>query len=82
MARRGAARARGLAGRIRPHRAAVRFAGVYTVEDLELRDAMLDLLEASVALMNEDLRVLLIERSSAGGAASAAGRWRSGGRVP
>jgi hypothetical protein len=35
--------------------------GVYTVQELEMRDAMLDLLEASIALMSEDLRVLLIE---------------------
>jgi hypothetical protein len=35
--------------------------GVYTVEDLEVRDAMLDLLEASIALMSRDLRVLLEE---------------------
>jgi hypothetical protein len=35
--------------------------GTYTVDDLELRDATLDLLEASVALMSRDLRVLLEE---------------------
>jgi hypothetical protein len=35
--------------------------GVYTVQELEMRDAMLDLLEASIALMSENLRVLLIE---------------------
>lgn len=35
--------------------------GTYTVQELEMRDAMLDLLEASIALMSEELRVLLIE---------------------
>jgi hypothetical protein len=35
--------------------------GRYTIEDLELRDAMLDLLEASIALMSRELRVLLEE---------------------
>lgn len=35
--------------------------GVFTVEDLERRDAMLDLLEARIALMSRDLRVLLEE---------------------
>ncbi|MDO9713345.1 hypothetical protein [Paracraurococcus lichenis] len=35
--------------------------GVYTVQELEMRDAMLDLLEASIALMSEALRVLVIE---------------------
>lgn len=35
--------------------------GTYTVEELEARDAMLDLLEASIALMSRDLRVLLGE---------------------
>ncbi|MBL6080114.1 hypothetical protein JMJ56_19020 [Belnapia sp. T18] len=34
--------------------------GVYTVQELEMRDAMLDLLEASIALMSEELRVLVI----------------------
>ncbi|MCK8783925.1 hypothetical protein M0638_05960 [Roseomonas sp. NAR14] len=43
--------------------------GNYTIQDLELRDSMLDLLEASIALMNEDLRVLLAEmQAQAGGA--------------
>jgi hypothetical protein len=43
--------------------------GTYTVEELEARDAMLDLLEASVALMSRDLRLLLeelLERSEKG----------------
>ncbi|WP_149537777.1 hypothetical protein [Siccirubricoccus phaeus] len=35
--------------------------GIYTTEELEMRDAMLDLLEASIALMNEELRILVIE---------------------
>ncbi|MCO6415547.1 hypothetical protein JYK14_05065 [Siccirubricoccus sp. KC 17139] len=35
--------------------------GRYTVQELEVRDAMLDLLEASIALMSEELRVLVIE---------------------
>jgi hypothetical protein len=35
--------------------------GTYGVEELEARDAMLDLLEASVALMSRDLRILLEE---------------------
>jgi len=35
--------------------------GRYTISDLELRDAMLDLLEASIALMSRELRVLLEE---------------------
>ncbi|WP_207538773.1 hypothetical protein [Sabulicella rubraurantiaca] len=35
--------------------------GAYTVEELELREGSLDLLEASVALMNQDLRLLLGE---------------------
>jgi hypothetical protein len=35
--------------------------GTFTVEELEARDAMLDLLEASIALMSDDLRVLLQE---------------------
>jgi hypothetical protein len=35
--------------------------GTYTVEDLEAREAMLDLLEASIALMSRDLRALLEE---------------------
>lgn len=35
--------------------------GTYTVEALEARDAMLDLVEASVALMHRDLRELLEE---------------------
>ncbi len=35
--------------------------GAYTVEELEARDAMLDLLEASIALMSRDLRMLLEE---------------------
>ncbi|MFC7472765.1 hypothetical protein ACFQS7_00255 [Dankookia sp. GCM10030260] len=35
--------------------------GVYTVEELEARDAMLDLLEAQIALMSGDLRLLLQE---------------------
>jgi hypothetical protein len=42
--------------------------GAYTVEELEARDAMLDLLEASIALMSRDLRILLeelLERPSA-----------------
>lgn len=34
--------------------------GVYTVQELEMRDAMLDLLEASIALMSEELRILVI----------------------
>jgi hypothetical protein len=44
--------------------------GTYTIDDLEARDAMLDLLEASIALMNRDLRILLeelLERPSAMG---------------
>jgi hypothetical protein len=41
--------------------------GTYTVEELEVRDAMLDLLEASIALMSEDLRMLLQELPAAGG---------------
>jgi hypothetical protein len=32
----------------------------YTVQELEMRDAMLDLLEASIALMSEELRILVI----------------------
>lgn len=35
--------------------------GDYTVQELEMRDAMLDLLEASIALMSEELRILVIE---------------------
>lgn len=35
--------------------------GRFTPAELEIRDAMLDLLEASVALMNQDLRALLLE---------------------
>ncbi|WP_421991003.1 hypothetical protein [Roseococcus sp.] len=35
--------------------------GVFTIADLERRDAMLDLLEARIALMSRDLRVLLEE---------------------
>ena len=35
--------------------------GLYTVEDLELRDATVDLLQASISLMNQDLRGLLEE---------------------
>ncbi len=35
--------------------------GAYTVEELEARDAMLDLLEASIALMSRDLRMRLEE---------------------
>lgn len=35
--------------------------GTYTVQELEMRDAMLDLLEASIALMSETLRILVIE---------------------
>ena len=34
--------------------------GTYTVQELEMRDAMLDLLEASIALMSEELRILVI----------------------
>jgi hypothetical protein len=34
--------------------------GAYTVQELEMRDAMLDLLEASIALMSEELRILVI----------------------
>lgn len=43
--------------------------GAYTVQELEMRDAMLDLLEASIALMSEELRILVIalaERPSYG----------------
>jgi hypothetical protein len=35
--------------------------GAFTPGDLEIRDAMLDLLETTVALMNQDLRALLLE---------------------
>lgn len=35
--------------------------GLYTVGDLELRDATIDLLRASISLMNQDLRALLEE---------------------
>lgn len=35
--------------------------GAYTIEDLNARDAMLDLLEARVASMNQDLQLLLDE---------------------
>jgi hypothetical protein len=35
--------------------------GTYTVEDLDVRESLLELLETSVALMNRDLRALLAE---------------------
>jgi hypothetical protein len=35
--------------------------GRYTIDDLRARDAMLDLLEARVALLNQDLQSLLRE---------------------
>jgi hypothetical protein len=35
--------------------------GVYTIDDLRARDAMLDLLEARVALFNKDIAALLRE---------------------
>lgn len=34
--------------------------GIYTVQELERRNAMLDLLEASIVLMSEELRILVI----------------------
>jgi hypothetical protein len=45
--------------------------GVYTVEELEARDAMLDLLEAQIALMSGDLRLLLQELLARPGATAA-----------
>lgn len=35
--------------------------GTYTVEDLDVRESLLELLETSIALMNRDLRALLAE---------------------
>jgi hypothetical protein len=46
--------------------------GVYTVQELEMRDAMLDLLEASIALMSEELRILVIELAERPSAAAPA----------
>jgi hypothetical protein len=40
--------------------------GTYSIEDLEVREQMLELVQASVALMSRDLRTLLGEMQAAG----------------